>query len=81
MNVWSLYLRNCAGRDNIYFEFNKAFDSTSHPKLMTKLKAYGRPIILSVVVQDHCLLHGSLQSVLLNNHHCNKLDPCDQRSA
>jgi sarcosine oxidase/L-pipecolate oxidase len=38
---WSLNMQNHAGTDIIYFDFKKAFDSVSHPKLPTKLEAYG----------------------------------------
>jgi hypothetical protein len=49
---WSLNLQNGAGTDVIYFAFKKAFDSVSHPKLLTKLKACGLSGLLLAWIND-----------------------------
>jgi len=41
INDWTLSVRNRHSVDVIYFDFAKAFDSVSHPKLVHKLQAYG----------------------------------------
>ena len=41
VNDWTLSIRNRHSVDVIYFDFTKAFDSVSHPKLIHKLQAYG----------------------------------------
>ena len=41
VNDWTLSLHNRHSVDVIYFDFTKAFDSVSHPKLLHKLQAYG----------------------------------------
>ena len=41
MNDWTLVVRDRRSMDVIYFDFAKAFDSVSHPKLVHKLEAYG----------------------------------------
>jgi len=41
VNDWSLAISNRRLIDVIYFDFFKAFDSVSHPKLIYKLSAYG----------------------------------------
>ena len=40
-NDWTLSLRKSYSVDVIYFDFAKAFDTVSHPKLIHKLRAYG----------------------------------------
>ena len=40
VNDWTLSIRNRRMVDAIYFDFSKAFDSVSHPKLIHKLKRY-----------------------------------------
>jgi len=41
VNDWTLVVRDRRSVDVIYFDFAKAFDSVSHPKLVHKLEAYG----------------------------------------
>ena len=41
VNDWTLSILNRHSVDVIYFDFAKAFDSVSHPKLGHKLQAYG----------------------------------------
>jgi len=41
VNDWTLVVRDRRSMDVIYFDFAKAFDSVSHPKLVHKLEAYG----------------------------------------
>ena len=41
VNDWTLTVRDRRSVDLIYFDFAKAFDSVSHPKLVHKLEAYG----------------------------------------
>jgi len=38
---WSVNLQSRRQTNVVYFDFKKAFDSVSHPKLLKKLKAYG----------------------------------------
>lgn len=38
---WAYNIENRLVNDVIYFDFRKAFDSVSHPKLIDKLQAYG----------------------------------------
>ena len=66
---WSLNLQNHAGTDIIYFDFRKAFDSVSHPKLLTKLQAYGISGLLLAWIKD--FLQYRSQSVVLANHQSN----------
>jgi len=40
VNDWTLALDNHQKTDAIYIDFQKAFDSVSHPKLLTKLSSY-----------------------------------------
>ena len=62
---WSLNLQNHAGTDIIYFDFKKAFDSVSHPKLLTKLNAYGiSGLLLSWI---NAFLYGRSQSTIFNS--------------
>jgi hypothetical protein len=41
VNDWSLAVTNRRLVDVVYFDFSRAFDSVSHPKLIHKLSAYG----------------------------------------
>jgi len=41
VNDWTLTVRDRRSVDVIYFDFAKAFDSVSRPKLVHKLEAYG----------------------------------------
>jgi len=41
LNDWSFNMQAKTVNDIIYFDFKKAFDSVSHSKLLTKLRAYG----------------------------------------
>jgi hypothetical protein len=66
INDWSLNLQNQAGTDVIYFDFKKAFDSVSHPKLLTKLEAYGLSGLLLSWIK--AFLNGRSQSVMLNGY-------------
>jgi hypothetical protein len=38
---WSVALNNKRSVDVIYIDFQKAFDTVSHPKLILKLESYG----------------------------------------
>jgi len=40
INDWVLALDNHLKTDAIYIDFQKAFDSVSHPKLLAKLESY-----------------------------------------
>jgi hypothetical protein len=40
VNDWTLALDNHLRTDAIYIDFQKAFDSVSHPKLLSKLASY-----------------------------------------
>ena len=41
LHDWCLNLRSHIPTDFVYFDFKKAFDFVSHPKLQMKLPAYG----------------------------------------
>jgi hypothetical protein len=41
LNDWTVKMENRQGQSVAYIDFAKAFDSVSHPKLLTKLGAYG----------------------------------------
>jgi len=41
VNDWPLTVRDRRSVDVIYFDFAKAFNSVSHPKLVHKLESYG----------------------------------------
>ena len=64
---WSSSLENCERTDIIYFDFQKAFDSVSHTKLMTKLKGYGISGDLLAWIFD--FLSARTQFVRVNGHH------------
>ncbi len=66
MYDWSLNLQNYAGTDIIYFDFKKAFDTVSHPKLLTKLEVYGVSGLLLAWIND--FLQDRSQSVVLCNY-------------
>ena len=65
MNDWTLSIRNRHSVDVIYFDFTKAFDSVSHPKLIHKLQAYGFCGRLLCVLSD--FLCDRTQRVVLPN--------------
>ena len=52
------------GTDIIYFDFKKAFDSVSHQKLLTKLRAYG--ILDSLFLWMRKYLSNRTQAVKVN---------------
>ena len=58
-------MQNHAGTDIIYFDFKKAFDSVSHPKLLTKLEAYGISGLLLAWINN--FLQNRSQFVVLRN--------------
>jgi Reverse transcriptase (RNA-dependent DNA polymerase) len=62
---WSLNLQNHAGTDIIYFDFKKAFDSVSYPKLIAKLNSYGiSGLLLSWI---NAFLYGRSHSTMFNS--------------
>ena len=65
VNDWTLSIRNCHSVDVIYFDFTKAFDSVSHPKLIHKLQVYGFCGRLLCVLSD--FLCDRTQQVVLPN--------------
>ena len=65
VNDWTLSIRNHCNVDVVYFDFNKAFDTVSHPKLIHKLKAYGLSGSLLDVLSD--FLKDRVQRVVLPN--------------
>jgi len=65
VNDWTLSIRNRHSVDVIYFDFAKAFDSVSHPKLVHKLQAYGFSGDLLHILSDFLCDH--LQRVVLPN--------------
>jgi len=62
---WTLNLQAHRNTDVIYFEFEKAFDSLSHSKLLIKLPAYGLSGNLLAWLAE--FLHNRSQIVKLNN--------------
>jgi hypothetical protein len=62
---WSYSIELGHHVDVIYFDFKKAFDSVSHPKLLTKIKAYGIDGKLYEWVS--AFLKGRSQSVKIDN--------------
>jgi len=63
---WTLSHHNRHSVDVIiYFDFTKAFDSVSHPKLLHKLRAYGFCGDLLRILAN--FLQGSTQRVVLPN--------------
>ena len=46
LHNWCLDLQSRFATDIIYFDIKNAFDSVSHPKLLVKLREYGRPLSL-----------------------------------
>ena len=62
---WTLSLHNRHSVDVIYFDFTKAFDSVSHPKLLHKLLAYGFRDDLVGSLSD--FLQDRTQRVVLHN--------------
>lgn len=65
VNDWTLSVRNRHNVDVIYFDFAKAFDSVSHPKLIAKLQAYGVCDDLLAILSD--FLSDRTQRVVLPN--------------
>ena len=62
---WSLAVSNRRLTDVIYFDFSKAFDSVSHPKLLYKLSAYG--LIGTLLEIMTAFLSNRLQRVAIDN--------------
>ena len=65
VNDWSIALFNRHTVDAVYFDFAKAFDTVSHPKLIYKLSAYGFSGKLLNCISD--FLCGRVQRVVLPN--------------
>jgi len=65
VNEWILSIRNRHSVGVIYFDFAKAFDTVSHPKLVQKLQAYGFSGGLLRILSD--FLCDRLQRVVLPN--------------
>ena len=63
LHDWCLNLQSRYTTDIVYFNFKKAFDSVSHPKLLVKLKAYGITGNLYTWIAE--FLHNRSQSVKL----------------
>jgi len=55
-NDWSIALRNQHAVDAVCFDFDRAFDSVSHIKLLLKLAAYGITVIYSSVWLISCII-------------------------
>jgi hypothetical protein len=64
---WSEELDNHNSIDTIYLDFQKAFDTVPHKRLMHKLKGYGISGNLLHLIED--FLHDRKQRVLLNGAH------------
>lgn len=65
VNDWTVAIRDRRNVDVIYFDFAKAFDSVSHPKLVHKLRAYGFCGRLLYILSD--FLADRTQRVVLPN--------------
>jgi len=65
VNDWTFSVRDRCIVDVIYFDFAKAFDSVSHPKLVHKLEAYGICGNLLNILTD--FLTDCSQRVVLSN--------------
>jgi len=78
LHDWTLNLQNKKKTDFIYFDFKKASDTVSHPKLLTKLKAYGLPDSLHFWVSE--FLRERTQIVKINNNYSNWLSGVAQGS-
>ena len=65
VNDWTVAIRDRWNVDVIYFDFAKAFDSVSHPKLVHKLRAYGFWGRLLYILSD--FLADRTQRVVLPN--------------
>jgi len=68
---WTLNPQNKKKTDVIYFDFKKAFDTVSHPKLLTKRKAYGLTGSLHFWVSE--VLRERTQIVKINNNYSQSL--------
>ena len=64
LNDWTSSLDNGFGTDVIYLDFQKAFDTVPHYRLIKKLDAYGIKSTLLLWIKD--FLNGHLQQVVLN---------------
>ena len=64
LNDWTSSLDNGFGTDVIYLDFQKAFDTVPHYRLIKKLDAYGIKSTLLLWIKD--FLNGRLQQVVLN---------------
>ena len=70
VNDWTIALDNHHNTDAIYIDFQKAFDSVSRHKLLTKLSSYN---IRGDVCLDCCFLDHRSQQVIINNCLSNKI--------
>ena len=52
LNDWTINMENKHSQSIAYIDFAKAFDSVSHPKLMTKLRGYGISGVLLNWISD-----------------------------
>ena len=63
LHDWRSNLQSCFAADIVYyFDFKKAFDTISYPKLLVKLKAYMAPLALCIINYNE-FLHDRSQSV------------------
>ena len=65
INDWTIALDNHLKTDAIYIDFQKAFDSVSHPKLLTKLSSYN--IRGDLFAWIAAFLNHRSQQVIINN--------------
>jgi len=65
INDWSISLRNRHSVEAVYFDFEKAFQSVSHQKLIFKLASYGISGNLLLTLKD--FLYNRFQRVVLPN--------------